>query len=242
MIAQVGDSRLMQVWEQTVNMPSAQRALFLYSSLVQGSLDARDVSVGERDRQLLLVRKDLFGDPVEAITECPCCSAKVEMRFCVTDLTTHSPSNSQPTPLIANGYEIVWRLPSSRDVAELACETVPERLRQRLLERCLIEVRHENRNIPSSECPHELIDEVTQAMAQCDPFGDLSLDMNCPECNTAWNALFDIGAFLWREIDVWARRLMVDVHRLAIAYGWSERDILSMSPVRRAHYLELTQS
>jgi hypothetical protein len=30
------------------------------------------------------------------------------------------------------------------------------------------------------------------------------------------------------------------VHLLASAYGWSEGDILSMSPVRRQFYLEIS--
>ena len=33
--------------------------------------------------------------------------------------------------------------------------------------------------------------------------------------------------------------LIDDVHRLAAAYGWSERDILALGPQRRAAYLEL---
>jgi hypothetical protein len=31
---------------------------------------------------------------------------------------------------------------------------------------------------------------------------------------------------------------MIEVHELASAYGWAERDILEMSPHRRHFYLE----
>jgi hypothetical protein len=39
-----------------------------------------------------------------------------------------------------------------------------------------------------------------------------------------------------------ARRLLIEVHSLASAYGWSETDILSMSEPRRALYLEMVQA
>ena len=43
----------------------------------------------------------------------------------------------------------------------------------------------------------------------------------------------------WAELDAWARRLLLDVHTLARAYGWSERDILQLTETRRQFYLNL---
>jgi hypothetical protein len=45
--------------------------------------------------------------------------------------------------------------------------------------------------------------------------------------------------FFWSEISAEARRLLLEVHNLASAYGWSESDILSMSALRRRYYLEM---
>lgn len=41
------------------------------------------------------------------------------------------------------------------------------------------------------------------------------------------------------EISARARTLLVEVHQLASAYGWSEREILSLAPERRAPYLAM---
>ena len=46
-------------------------------------------------------------------------------------------------------------------------------------------------------------------------------------------------SFLWTEIEAWAWRMLSDVHTLARAYGWGERDILALSPTRRQFYLEM---
>ena len=65
------------------------------------------------------------------------------------------------------------------------------------------------------------------------------LAVSCASCAHAWRASFDIVAFFWSEIDAWAERVLRDVHRLAAAYGWSEREILGLSAWRRHRYLEM---
>jgi hypothetical protein len=54
--------------------------------------------------------------------------------------------------------------------------------------------------------------------------------------------VFDVVSYLWGEIEDWAERLLRDVHSLAAAYGWSERDIVGMSALRRRLYLELANA
>jgi hypothetical protein len=49
----------------------------------------------------------------------------------------------------------------------------------------------------------------------------------------------DIITFFWMEIKTRARRLLTEVHLLARTYGWSENDILTMSPRRRTMYLQM---
>jgi len=60
----------------------------------------------------------------------------------------------------------------------------------------------------------------------------------CPGADR-FDAGFDIGSFLWAELDAWAARILGEVHELASVYGWSEHDILEMSAVRRQAYLHL---
>jgi hypothetical protein len=40
-------------------------------------------------------------------------------------------------------------------------------------------------------------------------------------------------------MDARARALLAEVHSLARAYGWTEPEILALSPQRRAAYLEM---
>jgi hypothetical protein len=79
-------------------------------------------------------------------------------------------------------------------------------------------------------------------MEEADPLADIQIRLSCPCCEHRWRASFDIVSFIWTEIEVWVRRVVSDVHTLATAYGWSEREILSLSPLRRQMYLEMAAS
>ena len=84
-----------------------------------------------------------------------------------------------------------------------------------------------------------LIEQAERALASEESAGDLQLDFTCEACGHAWQDAFDIGGYLWREVDARARRLMRDVDVLARAYGWTESEVLALSDARRAAYVEL---
>jgi hypothetical protein len=80
--------------------------------------------------------------------------------------------------------------------------------------------------------------EMARVLDAADPCMDFGIDLICPACTHAWAASFDVPRFLWEEIETRARRLLDEVHALARSYGWSERQILDLSDVRRGAYLE----
>ncbi|MCH7719884.1 MAG: phage baseplate protein, partial [Planctomycetes bacterium] len=135
------------------------------------------------------------------------------------------------------GYEIRCRLPNSLDLMAIANNTDVDSARETLLERCLLEVQREGQIKSLSEMPSEVVDEVVSRMAISDPQADMQLIYSCPECGKQRQAAFDVVTFLWSEINAWAIRILQEVHTLASAYGWSETEILAMSPTRRGIYL-----
>jgi hypothetical protein len=76
-------------------------------------------------------------------------------------------------------------------------------------------------------------------MEELDPAASINLSLGCEDCGHHWLADFNIGSLLWDEIDGCARALLVEVHNLARAYGWTEQEILALSPQRRAAYLDM---
>lgn len=127
----------------------------------------------------MLLRREWFGEQIEGLTECPSCRGRVEVRFAITDIAGDSSAVARPVPVVSHGYEVRWRLPTCGDLAELADGTSPDRVRQRLLERCLLQVRLEQCEVAPLECPNSVIQEVLSAMLLADPYGDIRLDLSC---------------------------------------------------------------
>ena len=140
-------------------------------------------------------------------------------------------SGVQSIRVVEGEYDLEARLPTTADLA--AIETVGDLTlaRETLFERCV--------GVATSDLPSPVVDAVIAAMAAADPQADVQVDASCPSCGEQWREPFDIASYLFTELSVFARRLLSDVHELALAYGWSERDILALSPARRNAYLEI---
>ena len=136
-------------------------------------------------------------------------------------------------------YEVTFRLPNSLDLLKLTPEADVAINRRRLLELCLTSTRQHGQDVPAERLPDEVMSVVAEQMAQADPQADVQLALTCPECAHPWQAPLDIVSFLWSELHAWAGRLLQEVHELASAYGWSEAEVVGLSPARRRLYLEL---
>ncbi len=136
-------------------------------------------------------------------------------------------------------YEVHFRLPNSLDLAAITSREGVAATRQMLLDRCLVTAHHNGEETFAHQLPAEIVNAIAQQMTQADPQADVHLDLTCPACNYQWQAPFDIVSFFWSEINTWAQRILGEVHTLAKAYGWSEADILALTPWRRQFYLEM---
>ncbi|MEW5959314.1 MAG: phage baseplate protein, partial [Chloroflexota bacterium] len=175
-----------------------------------------------------------------SLAVCPNCGDRLELTFNVAAIKVQPEIEPAETySLNVADYEVTFRLPNSQDLTTLVPHTGLDESRQQLLERCLLKIHHQDQRQPIDQTPPEVIEAVVARMGQLDPQAEVKLDLVCPGCSHQWLAAFDIVSFLWSEIDAWAYRVLNEVHLLASAYGWSEADILSLSPWRRRFYLEM---
>ncbi len=114
--------------------------------------------------------------------------------------------------------------------------------RKALLHSCIIEVRRNGVQASAELVPESVAIELSAHMAEIDPQGDIQLSLVCPKCDRRWDAVLDIASYLWSEINAWALRTLREIDVLATAYGWTETEILRLSPWRRQAYLEIIQS
>lgn len=215
-------AEVLSVWECSLGRPPLRQALDLLTCSAPEQPWAR-LPFGQVCRGLFHLRSLLFGPVMPGIVSCPKCGEQMEFTF-ECDSIEGAPAEPATLLRIESGErQLEMRLPTAGDL--LAVRSGAE-----LLQRCAAS---------SVTADHDLLQAASECVAKADPLSETLLDLVCAACGHPWQAALDIVSYLGREIAYEARRLLSDVHRLASAYGWSESDILAMSPARRRAYLEM---
>ena len=237
---------MLDVWEAGQGRPPAERDLLLLTAASPDGEAAisrlETLSAGERDRRLLDLREQTFGPELTAVADCPACGERLEMTFTTADVRPPETGlEGQSQRLEKDGYAVDFRPPSLGDLVAAGAAVDAGEGRRVLIERC-ITASHRGTAIPPAGLPDPILEQVMAGMAAADPGADTELALACPGCGHHWNTAFDIGAYFWSELEAWAERTLIEIHALASAYGWSERDILNLSTARRRRYLEMVQA
>lgn len=190
--------------------------------------------LGSVNDGLLRLRCAMFGPRVEACIACDHCGEMMEVALDIADMLGDAGRATAPPDHAIEGFR--FRPPDSRDLAAIAGETDVDAAADRLLERCCIARPAEG------AAPASVRESAEDWMEAADPLSDLRLHVTCDACGHAWSAELDPGVLLWDEVQRGAREVLGQVHRLAGAYGWTEAEILALSPQRRSAYLAMVNA
>jgi hypothetical protein len=240
----ISASEMIAVWERGAAQHPVDRALTLLEACCGEPRERlAQASIGQRDALLLLVHQQLFGDVLQAFAECPQCRERLEYSLSTREIAARSQTggidSESHLSFVDGGMQVQLRLPNSFDLGAVAASTDMATARRLLAERCVIEMTRERKTVPVSELTDSAVDRIAAHLASADPQADVVIDLTCAACCHAWQVILEIESFLWIKISSLAKRLLRDVHALARAYGWSEQEILSLSPLRRHAYLEM---
>jgi hypothetical protein len=238
---------LLRLWEENHGTHPIRRALTLLEAAVPDASmgDWATAPIGRRDERLLELYELLFGPMLHSVTHCPRCNEVLETSFATRDLPLSAVLPPAPGALEFRDGDtsIQYRLPNSEDLLQVtAAASDSGEAQLQLLRRCVIEAKLAGRRQAPEQLPPELVDRLTDEMARQDPGADVQIRLDCPACGHVWSACFDIVTYFWSALADWAQRTLAQVHLLARAYGWSEREILGLSATRRQQYIEMVQA
>jgi hypothetical protein len=185
------------------------------------------------DAGLLELYRERYGPELRAVSACPECGALLELNFAVADLlqALGEPA-SEELSLTAGGYELELRLPTVADLAAAQRARERDRAAATIAAACVASCRRDGATISADSIPGAVLDEAERRLERFDLGGE-PLDLLCPDCATEWQATVDVPTLVLAELDAEGRRLLADVHVLARAYGWSEREIVALPAWRR---------
>ena len=226
---------ILEIWEKGRRLhPLDQGLLALSMALPYPPENVANWPLGRRNHALFDLHCKAFGSRLQGWTSCSGCGEKVEFDLDANELMpAQEEEHARPETLTVAGER--FRLPTSRDLAEVMAASDAKPAAIRLLERC-----RASRAEPLA-LSDAMLDEVEENLASADPMADIRLALLCPACGHEWDGTLDIARFVWAEIESRARRLLWEVHHLARAYGWTESETLSLPAARRAMYLEMVQ-
>jgi hypothetical protein len=187
----------------------------------------------ERDQNLFRLRQITFGDALRGVLPCEACSTRMEFEISV-DSILHGGEFRDEAMWSSGALTFVLRAVTTRDLAEAVAAPDP---RRRLLELCTIVDGGESAAVIDE---HE--EAVVAEFNRLNAVAETRFTVPCPTCGEVAHADLDIGKFLWMEVRHAALTLLREVHELASAYGWAERDILTMNFARRSMYLEMVRA
>jgi hypothetical protein len=193
-----------------------------------------DLTVCDRDRLLAAVHRATYGDHIETRAPCHACGVPFELAFSLSaleaDLTARA-SAALPGP------DGTYRLPDGRRfrLPTLADERAliglsPATAACTLAARCLLDGEPDD---PGA---------ILTAVERAGPLLDLELSTTCPECQAEQIVHFDIQSFLLTAILQDVPGLTREVHRIAVAYGWSLTEILELPRSQRRTHVALIEA
>src|SRR6266699_299464 len=224
------EQEILRIWEIGLDQHPVDRALTMlavaFPELPPEKLLA--LSIGQRDAYLLTIHERNFGGRLASLASCQECQERLEFVLDVADLRVAQKSDpiDQVQEMTAEGVELHFRVPNSLDLAAISSYREVADARDELIRRCVMQACQDSHNVAAEALPETVIAAIASQMVERDPQADVQLDLTCPACGHGWS-----------EVCAAAKRLLQEVHILALAYGWREADILSMGAIRRQFYL-----
>jgi len=238
----LSEAEILAVWERGQGRSAQEQALapLRVAFPERGAEELARLPLGERDRLLLDLRRETLGAQLHGSASCPRCGVAIDFAVGVEEvLAAGRGAPAERLEVAVSGWTLSLRLLDSRDLAFAAGAGDLAEARRRLVARAVVAAARRGREAAAGELPEEVVAAAGELLEAHDPLAVVPLAMACGRCGCEWQPLLDVAAFVWRELEARAERVMSDVDALAQAYGWSEETILAMSIARRQFYLDL---
>ncbi|MDE3737769.1 hypothetical protein [Metapseudomonas resinovorans] len=191
--------------------------------------------VGTRSAALLRLAAETCGVyslPFSA--RCPACNEAFEFELQLAPLLATADDDGPIRVGLDPDRQVTLRRPTGDDLRRWrqAQPASPVEARRLMLDSLLLEGQIR----PDDEA------RLSEAVATADPLVALAVACSCPACGADSEVPIDLDHTALARLGARQRALLREVHCLASRYGWSEAQVMALSPARRAQYLALIEA
>jgi hypothetical protein len=224
--------QVLDLWERAVGLDGWRR-----DDALLAAEHAPPLGLGARNAALLAVRNALFDRAWPLRSRCPACAAECEFEIDSLALAEELGrfEVAESATFEWEGLAVVARPPTADDLKAISLQSDTGSAVRALLSRCL------TGDLALAEADDAAVEELGRRLERLDPGAAVSFALRCPTCDHDWSAVVDVGEALWTELQRAAERSLVEIDALARAYGWTEEEVMRLSPIRRAAYLQLVE-
>ena len=244
---------LLAAWEAGLDKHPLDRGLLLLS-IALPECDHRqlaELTIAERNLLLLQLREATFGKTLQGFGTCSRCHAHLEFAAPVATIIEHLRTHFIKEPIVwsEDGRQYRLRPVTTNDLLAATDAPSDTEAKDLLLKRCLC-LTQESSESQTQALSDELlqaalpagIPHLVEKFDELNASAELACAVRCPDCSNSEMLDLDVAQFVWIEVRSAAKRLLVEIHELAWAYGWSENEILRLTPQRRDAYIEILSS
>lgn len=226
------ESAVLELWERAVGLDRWRRDDAL---LKDGQATPREL--GARNVRLLALRNTFFDRTLPLKSSCPACATECEFEVDSKALAEELGGQQSEGEVSFDwmGHALTARAPTVDDLAAVSRQADEPSAARALLRRCL------TGDFDLADSDDAEIAELGRRLERLDPAAVISFELRCPACAHEWSSMLDAGEALWAELQRAAERTFTEVDALARAYGWTEAEVIRLSPLRRAAYLQLVE-
>jgi hypothetical protein len=163
------------------------------------------------------------------------CGERFEVELPLHELIARAPdADAGDAPLhidLPGGRSASLRLPTGNDLRDWA--TLPLAGSADAIAAVIASLRIEGDLQPGDAAA------LAEAIAAHDPLVAFSVASTCPACGAEDELPVDLEGLALQKLAQRQQRLVLEVHRLASRYGWTEKQALAVPPQRRERYLAL---
>ncbi|MFE7408755.1 hypothetical protein [Isoptericola sp. NPDC057559] len=225
----------LDLWEAlAATAPPARGAVVLVARGLAPDLDAAcEQPLAAAAGAALEELRERAGGVLETVVACPSCGELLDVPLPLEGVAA---DGERVGPEVETVGPVEVRAPTTADLLAALADPAPGAA---LRARCVRWPGGDDGAADPGLADPELAAGVAAAAERLAGAAGVSVRLRCPGCDADVRADVDVVRLLTDRVDQQARAELAEVATLAAAFGWTEPQVLGLSPARRAEYLAL---